>query len=250
MNARQKDDVIYDIRQTCASKFLGSPARHKSVATSAATEVSDRRQKRRRDRHEGRPGPHNGRRNLGEHRQGMATEVSDRRHERRRDRYEGRPCRHDGRRNPCEQRRNPCEHRRCLEDHITMPAEIERLNTGFCIPNKETYGEKLKRMSTRLVNKRCPDEGTAQSSRTQMQKEPATRRAKEWVRGLAIKAWRVPRSQGKNYQRLREQRDSRKRARDKLRVFRKLAKPAAAGCKDDDDEAELLALTTSSLTIA
>ena len=125
-----------------------------------------------------------------------------------------------------------------------MPAEIERLNTGFCIPNKETYGEKLKRMSTRLVNKRCPDEGTAQSSRTQMQKEPATRRAKEWVRGLAIKACRVPRSQDKTYQRLRDQRDSRRRPRDKLRAFRKLSKPA------DDDEAELLAQTTTSLTIA
>ena len=123
------------------------------------------------------------------------------------------------------------------------------MDTAFCLPKKETYAEKLKRMSTRLVNKRCHDEGTAQSSQKQTRKEPATQRAKEWVRGLT-KEWREPRSQGKNYQRLREQRDSRKRARDKLRVFRKLAKPAAAGCKDDDDEAELLALTTSSLTIA
>ena len=102
-------------------------------------------------------------------------------------------------------------------------------------------------MSTRLVNKRCHDEGTAQSSRKQTPKEPATQRAKEWVRELAIKACRVPRSQGKNYQRLR---DSKKPAPHKLKAFHKLPKPAAVGCTDDDDEAELLALTATSLTIA
>ena len=74
---------------------------------------------------------------------------------------------------------------------------------------------------------------------------PKERAAKERAAKERAMAWRVPRSQEKTEQRLR---DSRKRARDKLRAFHKLSQSAVA-CKDDDD-AELMAMITSSLTIA
>ena len=81
----------------------------------------------------------------------------------------------------------------------------------------------------------------------QRQKERAAKErvAKSRATKERAMAWRVPRSQEKTEQRLR---DSRKRARDKLRAFHNLSQ-SAVGCKDDDD-AELMAMITSSLTIA
>ena len=115
------------------------------------------------------------------------------------------------------------------------------------------HEKRIKRCVTCLEakQKRRQDKDIEQNSPMQLRKKRTKERAakdgatKSQANQERAMAWRVPRSQEKTEKRLR---DSRKRARDKLRAFHNLSQ-SAVGCKDDDD-AELMAMITSSLTIA